>query len=40
VTATLAPPPARTAPFLPSLGIALASAAAFGSSGPFAPGRP
>jgi drug/metabolite transporter (DMT)-like permease len=36
VTTTLAAPPARTAPFLPSLGIALASAAAFGSSGPFA----
>lgn len=37
MTTTVAETPARTTPtFLPSLGIALASAAAFGSSGPFA----
>ncbi|MFC5382305.1 DMT family transporter [Aquipuribacter nitratireducens] len=37
MTTTVAETPTRTTPaFLPSLGIALASAAAFGSSGPFA----
>ncbi|WP_336922713.1 DMT family transporter [Aquipuribacter sp. SD81] len=36
VTTTLRPPATNATAFVPSLGIALASAAAFGSSGPFA----